>query len=194
MPLNEKQIRILQVIDAGNNSGESIAKVLGSSMQMLRYYLDTMTEDGYLKAAKVYDNNTREFQIVRAYLTPEGKAALDRAIPSTQTTVETNSIPETKPNLPNQFTTSQATIADLHEILQVLDRLLQVIDELPEARRELAVVYLDDLQEEIKVVYRRKPQRIKAYFLAMVGIVLPILQQLNHANDFLESAKLPPSL
>jgi DeoR family transcriptional regulator, catabolite repression regulator len=187
MPLNEKQIRILQVIDAGNNSGNSIAEALGSSMQMLRYYLDTMAEDGYLKAAKVYDNNTREFQIVRAYLTPEGKAALDRSSTPTQNITPVAEV--TQSLNPKQTNPNQLLVQDLSEIIKALDVLLQVINQLPEGRKELAIVYLDDLQEEIKISYRRRPQRIKAYFLAVVGIVLPVLKQIDNANDFLESTK-----
>ncbi|KAM3115249.1 winged helix-turn-helix transcriptional regulator, partial [Phormidesmis sp. 146-33] len=92
MPLNERQLRILRAIDQGNITGDSIAQALGSSMQMLRYYLDTMAEDGYLKAARVYDNDTREFQIVRAYLTEKGKAELEQMSELGQSFIPINSV------------------------------------------------------------------------------------------------------
>ena len=146
MPLNEKQIRILQVIDAGNISGDSIAQALGTSMQMLRYYLDTMAEDGYLKAAKVFDNKTREFQIVRAYLTEEAKAALDRA----GSEQASDQVAEATPN--NLKTDVNKSFAeDMTAIPKALDLLKEFVDKLPEARRELAIVYLEDLQAEIKL-------------------------------------------
>jgi len=184
MPLNEKQIKILQIIDAGNISGDSIAQALGTSMQMLRYYLDTMAEDGYLKAAKVFDNKTREFLIVRAYLTEEGKAALDR-IGSDQTS---NQVDETT-QISLEADVNKSPPEEITAILKSLDVLKEFVDKLPDGRRELAIVYLEDLQAEIKTVYRRKPQRIKAYFLAVLSVILPIVQQLNNAADFLECTK-----
>ncbi|WP_068816788.1 hypothetical protein [Phormidesmis priestleyi] len=184
MPLNEKQIKILQAINAGNISGDSIAQALGTSMQMLRYYLDTMAEDGYLKAAKVFDNKTREFLIVRAYLTEEGKAALDR-IGSDQTS---NQVDETT-QISLEADVNKSPPEEITAILKSLDVLKEFVDKLPDGRRELAIVYLEDLQAEIKTVYRRKPQRIKAYFLAVLSVILPIVQQLNNAADFLECTK-----
>lgn len=184
MPLNEKQIKILQVINAGNISGDSIAQALGTSMQMLRYYLDTMAEDGYLKAAKVFDNKTREFLIVRAYLTEEGKAALDR-IGSDQTS---NQVDETT-QISLEADVNKSPPEEITAILKSLDVLKEFVDKLSDGRRELAIVYLEDLQAEIKTVYRRKPQRIKAYFLAVLSVILPIVQQLNNAADFLECTK-----
>lgn len=197
MPLTEKQIRILQVIDAGNISGDSIAQALETSMQMLRYYLDTMVEDGYLKAAKVFDNKTREFQIVRAYLTQEGKAALDQAtsnLASDQTTEISQSQSNSEVDINRKFSNSgvdvnKSFVEDITEILKSLEGLQNIVEKLPEARRELAIVYLEDLQAEIKVVYRRKPQRIKAYFLAVLSIILPIVKQLDNVNDFLNCAR-----
>lgn len=184
MPLNEKQIRILQVIDAGNSSGDSIAKALETSMQMLRYYLDTMADDGYLKAAKVFDNKTKEFQIVRAYLTEEGKAALDR-VGSEQLSHPSAESAQTTP----ESDVPQSLAEDATAILKSLEVLKGFVDQLPEGRRELAIVYLEDLQAEIKTVYRRKPQRIKAYFLAVLSMIFPIVQQLDNATDFLECTK-----
>ena len=180
MPLNEKQIKILQVINAGNISGDSLAQALGTSMQMLRYYLDTMAEDGYLKAAKVFDNQTREFLIVRAYLTEEGKAALDRAT-SERSSSQTAATPQT-----NLETDDNKSLEDTIAILKALDVLKEFVDKLPDARRELASVYLEDLQAEIKIVYRRKPQRIKAYFLAVLSMIFPIIKQIDNVPGFLE--------
>ena len=183
MPLNEKQIKILQIIDAGNSSGDSIAQALGTSMQMLRYYLDTMAEDGYLKAAKVFDNKTKEFQIVRAYLTEEGKSALDRA------TSEPVTPPINEAENTLAVDVDQNFVEEMPAIVKALDQLKGFVDQLPEARRELAIVYLEDLQAEIKIVYRRKPQRIKAYFLAVLSMMFPIVNQVDNADSFLDCTK-----
>ncbi len=184
MPLNEKQIKILQIINAGNISGDSIAQALGTSMQMLRYYLDTMAEDGYLKAAKVFDNKTREFQIVRAYLTEEGKAALEQA-GSEQTSKQVDETLQSNPDVD----ANKSLADDATAILKSLDVLKEFVDQLPDGRREVAIVYLEDLHAEIKIVYRRKPQRIKAYFLAVLSMIFPIIQHIDNAAGFLECTK-----
>ncbi|NJR52398.1 MAG: hypothetical protein HC780_25300 [Leptolyngbyaceae cyanobacterium CSU_1_3] len=185
MPLNDKQIRILRAIEQGNITGESIAEALSSSMPMLRYYLDTMAEDGYLKAAKVYDNDTREFQIVRAYLTEKGKAELEQSASDLSTLEDASRSQqrtETKP--------SQISIYDLNEVHKALETLSVVVDRLPESRRELAIIYLSDLQDEIKIAYRRRPERIKAYFIAVLGMILPIVRQIEQVDRFIESARI----
>lgn len=166
MLLNEKQQRILEIIDAGNTTGESIASAIGSSMQMIRYYLDTLSEDGYLKVAKVYDNATREFQVVRAYLTDKGKATI----------VKTPSV-------------VAAPVDEMGLIIEALDRIQPIVEQLPSDRAEVASVYLEDLQNEIKVPYRRKPQRIKAYFLALVGTALPVIGQTGQTEVFIENVR-----
>ena len=38
-------------------------------------------------------------------------------------------------------------------------------------------MYLDDLQSEVNIVYRRKFVRIKAYFFAILNAVSPVLKQ-----------------
>jgi len=168
MLLNEKQQRILAAIDAGNTTGDRIATAIGSSMQMIRYYLDTLAEDGYLKTAKVYDNATHEFQVVRAYLTDKGKASIVK-LPPDDLLVETTD--------------------HIQQIISALDRIQSIVEKLPSDRGEVASVYLEDLQNEMKVAYRRKPQRIKAYFLALVGTTLPVIQQTGQVDVFIESAQ-----
>jgi len=185
MPLNERQLRILRAIDQGNITGDSIAQALGSSMQMLRYYLDTMTEDGYLKAAKVYDNDTREFQIVRAYLTEKGKAELEQIPESNQSFIPTNSVAQTSAK--NEV--NPISIYELHDVVKSLEVLYEAVEQLPEARRELAIVYFNDLQDEIKITYRRKPEKIKAYFIAVLGMILPVSKQIKNADEFFETVR-----
>lgn len=176
MLLNEKQQRILSIIDAGHTTGEGIADEIGSSMQMIRYYLDTLAEDGYLKVAKVYDNATREFQVVRAYLTDKGKAALVKVAPDAVVQTIEQTVAPTASN-------------EMELIIQALDRVQPIVEALPSDRAEIACVYLEDLQNEMKVAYRRKPQRIKAYFLALLGTALPAIQQTGRADAFVEDVR-----
>ncbi|MBW4541617.1 MAG: hypothetical protein KME43_21095 [Myxacorys chilensis ATA2-1-KO14] len=200
MALNDKQIRILQVVNSGTISGEGIASALGSSMQMLRYYLDTMAEDGYLKVAKVYDNSTREFQIVRAYLTDKGKAILEQlkgleklSSPADEVAKAEASVGQvdefSKPSVGVRSTPQQILLQDVEQIINSLDALQRIVEELPDERRDIISVYLSDLQDEVKVVYRRRPQRIKAYFLAVLGTTLPIIRQTDRETNFVEHAR-----
>ncbi|NDJ19909.1 hypothetical protein [Myxacorys almedinensis] len=200
MALNERQIKILQVVSNGTISGEGIANALGSSMQMLRYYLDTMAEDEYLKVAKVYDNSTREFQIVRAYLTDKGRAILEQLKSSEKladllpkVSLQEPSVEHadgsSKPATSGRAATQQILLQDVEQIINSLDALQRIVEELPEDRRDIVSVYLSDLQDEIKIVYKRRPQRIKAYFLAVLGTTLPIIKQSDRAGDFIEHAR-----
>lgn len=168
--LNDRQLKILRVIDEGNITGEDIVKALDSSMQMTSYYLNTMADDGYLKVARVYDNETREFLVVRAYLTDQGKASLESAGIKTSDTIVTS--PIVSPS-----TTSQIQSINYARIAQSIAQITTQINLIPENRRELIEVYLEDLQNECNVAYRRKLIRLKAYFLAIINILSPILKQ-----------------
>jgi DeoR family transcriptional regulator, catabolite repression regulator len=180
--LNDRHLKILRVIDEGNITGEDIVKALGSSMQMTSYYLNTLADDGYLKVARVYDNETRDFIVVRAYLTDQGKSTLENALvkspastldPQPQSsplpTTTTNSPPSANPNAPIDYTRIAQSIAQINSQLQTI----------PESRRELLAVYLEDLQNEVNVAYRRKSVRMKAYFLAILNVLSPMLKQGN---------------
>lgn len=168
--LNDRHLKILRVIDEGNITGEDIVKALDSSMQMTSYYLNTLADDGYLKVARVYDNETREFLVVRAYLTDQGKASLESAGIKTSDTIVNR--PTESPSTPPQI---QAI--DYARIAQSIAQINTQINLIPENRRELIEVYLEDLQNECNIAYRRKLIRLKAYFLAIINILSPILKQ-----------------
>lgn len=169
--LNDRQLKILKVIDDGNITGDDIVNATGSSMQMLSYYLNTMAEDGYLKVAKVYDNATREFLVVRAYLTDEGKASLVNAGLSSAAIAASGMDSTTNPNV------FDPTTLDYGRLGQSIAQIQSNIQFIPDNRRELIEVYLDDIQSEVNIVYRRKLVRIKAYFFAILNAVSPVLKQ-----------------
>ena len=174
MALNDRQLKILKVIEDGNITGDDIVNATGSSMQMLSYYLNTMADDGYLKVAKVYDNATREFLVVRAYLTDEGKASLVRAGLSSAA-IAASGMADSATN-PNPTPFDPATL-DYGRLGQSIAQIQSNIQFIPDNRRELIEVYLDDLQSEVNIVYRRKLVRIKAYFFAILNAVSPVLKQ-----------------
>lgn len=176
--LNDRQLKILRVIDEGNITGEDIVKALDSSMQMTSYYLNTMADDGYLKVARVYDNETREFLVVRAYLTDQGKASLESAGIKTSDTILTSPmVRDRSESIVSPSTTTQIQAIDYARIAQSIAQINTQINLIPENRRELIEVYLEDLQNECNVAYRRKLIRLKAYFLAIINILSPILKQ-----------------
>lgn len=190
MALNDRKLKILQTIAAGHITGDDIAESLGSSLQLLNYYLNTLSEDGYLKVAKVYDNFTREFQVVRAYLTPQGQTALAEAGVAPIDPPEPPSPPEPAPS--PQKTPSAPTPDNLDFVLiaRSIEGIAQALEDLPPNRKELTAVYLEDLTGEINIAYKRRPDRLKAYFFAILNTVLPIVQQLPQSAEFLQHTKV----
>ncbi len=190
MALNDRQLKILKVISEGNITGDDIVNATGSSMQMLSYYLNTMADDGYLKAARVYDNATREFLVVRAYLTDEGRAALAKAGISIASDSTHDAASDSNDAKADPSIASQAGPLDYAHLGQSIAQIQSQVQFLPEARRELVEVYIEDLQTEVNIAYRRKLVRIKAYFFAILNALSPLLKQsadLNALRQPLES-------
>jgi DeoR family transcriptional regulator, catabolite repression regulator len=184
MALNERQLKILQVIAAGHTTGEAIVDALGSSMQMLSHHINQMVDSGYVKAAKVYDNERQDFIIVRAYLTPEGKSLLEE-------NGEVNSVPD-----PIEVT-QPITIGDRRDgktdyalVDDAITKLGTIVADLPGDWRDLTAVYLEDLQNEINISYRRRPLQIRAYFLAVLRALLPIVAKIPQRDAFLTQVRL----
>jgi DeoR family transcriptional regulator, catabolite repression regulator len=185
MAIGDRQLKILQAIQAGHTTGEAIVDVLNSSMPMLSHYMNQMVEDGYIKAARLYDNELRDFVVVRAYLTAEGEAVLAQLAPAAVVAAPTQN-PEpaanpepASPGSPDYGLVS-ASLATIGTILAAL----------PTDWREIAEVYLDDLQAEINIAYRRRPVRIRAYFLALLRMMLPIVPQMPNGEDFLAQVRV----
>ena len=187
MALNDRQLKILKVIAEGNITGDDIVNALGSSMQMTSYYLTTMADDGYLKVAKVYDNATREFLVVRAYLTDQGKDELAKlGVAATDAANPTTKIPATTTSESNLDAIGSQDI-DYVQLGQSIAKLKEQCAIVPDSRREFIEVYLDDLATEVNVTYRRKILRIKAYFLAILNGISPILKQLEQSSELRQS-------
>jgi DeoR family transcriptional regulator, catabolite repression regulator len=196
MALNEKKLSILQAIAAGSTTGVAISATVGSSTQLLNYYLDTMAQDDYIQVAKLFDNATQEFQVVRAYLTDKGQTALQEhlsrlasaapavasAAPAAASAAPTVVAPPPTAAAPMDRNGEE----DFVPISVTLAPLQASIDALPVEWQELAAVYLDDLTAEINIPYRRRPVRIKAYFLALLRLLVPLLKQLPNGAKLSE--------
>ncbi len=85
---------------------------------------------------------------------------------------------------------SQPAISDYSVVARSLQTIGSVIKELPTDWRQLAEVYLDDLQNEVNIAYRRRPIRIRAYFLAMLRMLLPIVPKMQHGSAFLQQVRI----
>jgi DeoR family transcriptional regulator, catabolite repression regulator len=193
MALNEKKLSILQAIAAGSTTGVAISATVGSSTQLLNYYLDTMAQDDYIQVAKLFDNATQEFQVVRAYLTDKGQTSLREHLgrlapaaapvaPVAPMATVASAAPAAVADAPKPVVAPVDAARDGDEefvpISVTFAPLQASIDALPTEWQELADVYLDDLKAEINIPYRRRPVRIKAYFLALLRLLVPLLKQL----------------
>lgn len=190
MAIGDRQLKILQAIQAGHTTGEAIVDAMGSSMQMLSHYMNQMVEDGYIKAARLYDNELRDFVVVRAYLTSEGEAILAQlGSPMGRPTAVPAATPKSaaKPIAPS---TDSDTGADYSLVSDSIDALGDSMTDLPTDWREMAEVYLDDLKNEVNIPYRRRPVRIRAYFLALLRMVLPIVPKMANGAAFLQQVRV----
>ncbi len=209
--MNDRQLRILRVIDEGHTTGEALSDVLGSSMQMLSYHINQMVDDGYIRAAKVYDNELRDFVVVRAYLTPEGHSLLATQPNQTPVAVPVTAENPANPASPHAVsastesqsatTLSASNATDPHPAIAEsgldyaaaggsIERLETIVAALPTDWRELAEVYLDDLKGEINISYRRRSVRIKAYFLALLRTLLPVIGKISQGDEFVQQVRI----
>jgi DeoR family transcriptional regulator, catabolite repression regulator len=182
MALNDKKLAILQAIAAGSTTGPMISSSVGSSTQLLNYYLDTMAQDDYIQVAKLFDNASQEFQVVRAYLTDKGQTSLaehlSRLAPAAATVAATEAVTVAVAPPAPPMAGAREGDEEFVPISVTFAPLQASIDALPTEWQELADVYLDDLKAEINIPYRRRPVRIKAYFLALLRLLVPLLKQL----------------
>jgi DeoR family transcriptional regulator, catabolite repression regulator len=184
MAIGDRQLKILQAIQSGHTTGEAIVDALGSSMQMLSHYMNQMVEDGYIKAARLYDNELRDFVVVRAYLTPEGETILAQ---TGNVAVPAAVVPA--PQAPIAAS-SDSSGPDYSLVSDSLAAIGATLSDLPTEWQEIAAVYLDDLQNELNIPYRRRPIRIRAYFLALLRMLLPIAPQMAQREGFLQQVRV----
>lgn len=71
-----------------------------------------------------------------------------------------------------------------------LEQIQAIVEQLPADWQDLAMVYLDDLKNEINIAYRRRPIRIRAYFLALLRLLLPIAPKLPQGDTLIQQIRL----
>jgi hypothetical protein len=79
---------------------------------------------------------------------------------------------------------SQNIGQNVDEITRLINSLRDMAQEFPEAKREEALVHLDDLQEDINTPDKRKPQRIKTRLVALLTFATMSAGVLAGAADF----------
>ena len=79
---------------------------------------------------------------------------------------------------------SQTIGQNMTEITSLINSLREVAQKFPEAPREDALVYLEDLEEDLSKPERRKPQRIKTRLLALLAIAGTVAGIVAEATDF----------
>jgi hypothetical protein len=87
----------------------------------------------------------------------------------------------------NTLNITQNVDQSVTEVLKSIDYLSQAIQDFPEDEKEIATVHLDDLKKEFQEAEQRNPKKIRAYFLAFLGIALPLLVCVTNITDFLNN-------
>ena len=81
---------------------------------------------------------------------------------------------------------SQNVNQNVDEIIELITSLREMAQEFPEAQREEAMIHLDDLQEDITIPEKQKPQRIKTRIVALLTIAGIVAGATDFANNVLE--------
>jgi len=81
---------------------------------------------------------------------------------------------------------SQNINQEIDEITRLITSLREMSQEFPENQREEIIVHLDDLQEDITIPEKRKPQRIKTRIAALLTIGGLFAGGADFANNVLE--------
>lgn len=200
MQLNGKQLQILTAIsekDCSMSTYEYLCnKLIDLPESLIKYYLDDLNKQGYIE---YYQLSKSPF--IR--LTSKGKVAVENPEDLTQPNSvipmnnNTNNISISGSiNSPinilqdadnNTVTINQNIDQNIAEVIKSLDFLQKEIQTFPENQKEIATVHLDDLREEITTEERRNPKKIKAYFMAFLGIALPLLGYVANTTDFINN-------
>jgi DNA-binding MarR family transcriptional regulator len=203
MQLNEKQLQVLKAVYEDNTSEEKLHEVLGWSIILISYYLEELEKQNYVKVARSRDtsgNHPTGNKVIFVRILEKGIVTIENPedlIQSNSTIPMTNNISISgSVNSPinilqnadnNNVTINQNIDQNVAEIIKSLDFLQKEIQTFPENQKEIATVHLDDLREEITTEERRNSKKIKAYFMAFLGIALPLLGYVANTTDFVNN-------
>ncbi|ACK69742.1 hypothetical protein PCC7424_1295 [Gloeothece citriformis PCC 7424] len=190
MILNEKYLKILKAIDEEKSLSE-IASNLGYPIQD---YLDILEKHEYCKIIRLRWGSS-------VSLTPKGRIALH----SPEDLIETPNYPMNNNHINISgsinapigfFQQSNNNIVSFNqgideqritEILQSIQSLYQSIEEFPEEQKEIAIVNLHNLQEEIQEPQRRNIKKIKVYLVTLLGIAATLGTCVANTTDFVNN-------
>jgi hypothetical protein len=79
---------------------------------------------------------------------------------------------------------SQNIGQNINEITRLVNSLREMAKEFPQAQRDEAMVHLDDLQEDITIPEKQKPQRIKTRIMALLAIAGTLYGTVAGVADF----------
>jgi DNA-binding PadR family transcriptional regulator len=190
MKLIEEYIKLLEAIYYKQDLAQ-LRRQFDWTHDQLRYYAEELQKDDYIS---IYE----EIGGSHYRLTPKGKVAIkspDKI--NDDSSIGMNSINITGSiNAPISFlqNSDQNTVnitqninQNITETLKSIDCLSQYIKKFPENKREIANVHLEDLKQEVEKHEQSKPQKIRAYFMAFIGIALPLLSCVANTTDFLNN-------
>jgi hypothetical protein len=197
--LNDDQLAILQAISGGKTSEAKIVQQTGLTLELVRYYLEEFEKDDYMQIAHSRDY-MGELSYADCWLKPKGKVAAtqpDKILNSSNSIINNLSIVESSVNAPigifqdsagSTFNANQDVDINVAETIKIVDSFYQAVESLPDNERELSIVHLNNLKEEIQSPNRRDPKKIRAYFLAFLGIVSAATTFLTNTTDFMNNA------
>lgn len=193
MTLNQKQLCILRAIKNGQWRDEGIAQELSFEIGLVRYYLDFMEKQGYIKIyGKSFDAEGRSSRVA-IELEYKGDLAInnpDDLINEDNLTM--NNINFNAPiNAPigvlqnsdgNTVNIIQNNNQNIQEIINSLEFLEKEIQDFPDEEKQEALVYLDLLKTEIKE--KQDPAKIRTFFKGFMRIVIPLASFIVNGADF----------
>jgi ribosomal protein S8 len=193
MTLNQKQLCILRAIKNGQWRDEGIAQELSFEIGLVRYYLDFMEKQGYIKIyGKSFDAEGRSSRVA-IELEYKGDLAInnpDDLINEDNLTM--NNINFNAPiNAPigvlqnsdgNTVNIIQNNNQNIQEIINSLEFLEKEIQDFPDEEKQEALVYLDSLKTEIKE--KQDPAKIRTFFKGFMRIVIPLASFIVNGADF----------
>ncbi|XHX80083.1 MAG: hypothetical protein RBJ76_09210 [Stenomitos frigidus ULC029] len=197
--LNEDQLTILRAVNDGQASEVQIVQQTGLALELIRYYLEVLEKEDYIQAIHGRDYKA-DLYYQHCQLRPKGKVAAtqpDKLLNSPGSTIINLSIVGSSVNAPigifqdstgNTFNANQNINSQVAETIKIIDSFYQAVEALPNNERELSIVHLNNLKEEIQSPSRRDPKKIRAYFLAFLSIVSAATTFLTNTTDFMNNA------
>ncbi|MBD2076514.1 winged helix-turn-helix transcriptional regulator [Phormidium sp. FACHB-592] len=191
MSHDDNSLKILEVLNSGKIRSAEIARIVGLSVETVRYYLQSLWDEGCIKCSEMGSNDGNTDYVCS--LDNKGKAVLENPAlllaSGRETTHQTifqgnNSIGFVQSGSGTVSNFSQNIGRNLDEVTKLIDSLRTTAQSFPEGQREEALVTLDDLQEDLSRPDKQKPERIKIRLDRLLVIAVAIAGIIAGAADF----------